>query len=161
MIVVSNTSPIINLAAIDKLDLLKKLYGKVIIPGAVYHEIAVAGQGQPGDHEVRTFEWIEVIDIKDTTLLTALKTELHAGEAEAIVLAIEQNSDLLLIDERRARDIASKFGLRCIGLLGILVQAKQESFIPKVKPLMDSLMSRAGFWISNKLYQYILKTARE
>lgn len=161
MTIVSNTSPIINLAAIDRLDLLEKLYGKVIIPRAVYNEITVTGEGQPGDREVRTFDWIEVVDIKDTNLLTALKTELHAGEAEAIVLAIEKNSDLLLLDERRARNTASKFALRHIGLLGILVQAKQKAYIPEVKPLLDNLMSKAGFWISRKLYRYILKKAGE
>ena len=66
MIVVSNTSPIINLAAIGKLDLLKKCFDKVYIPPAVYNEITVKGSGEPGDIEVRTVDWIEVVQLKDT-----------------------------------------------------------------------------------------------
>ncbi|MCK4761340.1 MAG: DUF3368 domain-containing protein [Candidatus Aminicenantes bacterium] len=159
--IVCNTSPIINLAAIGELEILKKLYGKIVIPGAVYDEITVKGRGQPGDEEVRTSGWIEVINIKDRNLLTALAVDLHPGEAEAIILAMEQNSDLLIIDENRARRISSKFGIRFMGLLGVLLRAKRKGYIPAVKPLMDDLAIRAGFWIDRELYQTILKTAGE
>lgn len=161
MTTVCNTSPIINLAAVGQLDLLKELYGRVIIPPAVYHEITVKGKGQPGDREVRTSDWIEVINIKDKNLLTAYTTELHPGEAEAIVLAMELNAALLIIDEHHARSIASKFGIHFIGLLGVLVRAKRSGHISDVKPLMDDLIIKAGFWIDRELYRHVLKTANE
>ena len=161
MIVVSNTSPIINLAAIGKLDLLKKCFGKIYIPPAVYNEITVKGRGEPGDKEVRTVDWIEVVEVKDISLLLLLRKDLDDGEAESIALSIQLESDLLLLDEIDARSIASKLRLRFIGLLGVLMRAKETGYIKKVKPLMDSLKEHAGFWIDEELYQYVLNTVRE
>lgn len=88
MIVVSNTSPIINMAVIGHLELLRKLYNKIIIPQAVYHEITVKGLGQVGAQEVEKSKWIEVEEIPDKNLTEALKLELDEGEAEAIALAM-------------------------------------------------------------------------
>lgn len=161
MIVVSNTSPIINLAAIGKLDLLKKCFGKIYIPPAVYNEITVKGRGEPGDIEVRTVDWIEVIEVKDISLLLLLRKDLDEGEAESIALSIQLEADLLLLDEFDARSIASKLRLRFIGLLGVLVRAKEAGYIQKVMPLMNSLKEQAGFWIGEELYQYVLKIVKE
>jgi predicted nucleic acid-binding protein len=147
VIVVSNTSPIINLAAIGKLDLLKKCFGKLYIPPAVYHEITVKGRGEPGDIEVRTVDWNE--------------KDLDEGEAESIALSIQLEPDLLLLDEFDARSIASKLRLRFIGLLGVLMKAKKAGYIQKVKPLMNNLKEQAGFWIDEELYQYVLNIVRE
>ncbi len=161
MIVVSNTSPIINLAARGKLDLLKKCFGKVYIPPAVYNEITIKGSGEPGDIEVRTFDWIEVVEVKETSLLLLLRKDLDDGEAESIVLSIQLDSDLLLLDEFDARSIASKLRLRFIGLLGVLMRAKEAGYVQKVKPLMNSLKKQAGFWIDEELYQYVLNVIKE
>jgi len=161
VIVVSNTSPLINLAAIEKIDLLKKCFGKIIIPQAVYNEITIKGRGEPGDMEVRTVDWIKVVRVKDIPLLMILKRELDEGEAESIALSIQLKADILLLDESDARNIASKLELRFIGLLGVLVRAKEAGYIQKVKPLMDRLKEQAGFWIDKELYRYILNTVRE
>ena len=161
MIAVCNTSPIINLAAVGKLELLKKLYGKIVIPEAVYNEITIKGKGQPGDREVTTSNWIDVIHIKDNILLTSYAAELHPGEAEAIILAMELNADLLIIDEHHARSIASKFRIPFIGLLGVLIKAKRRGYIQEIKPFMDNLIVKAGFWIDRELYRYVLETASE
>jgi predicted nucleic acid-binding protein len=161
VIVVSNTSPIINLAAIGKLDLLKKCFGKLYIPPAVYHEITVKGRVEPGDIEVRTVDWIEVVELKDNSLLLLLRKDLDEGEAESIALSIQLEPDLLLLDEFDARSIASKLRLRFIGLLGVLMKAKKAGYIQKVKPLMNNLKEQAGFWIDEELYQYVLNIVRE
>lgn len=161
MIVVSNTSPIVNLAAIGQLELLEKLFQKIIIPQAVYHEIAVAGKGQPGAYEVENLGWIETKSVNNWALITALCQELDRGEAEAIALAIEENADLLLLDERIGREVASRFNVQYIGLLGIIILAKQHGYLSQVKPLIDELIIKAGFWISPALYKYILTTAGE
>lgn len=126
MIVVSNTSPIINLAAIGQLDLLQQLYQKLTIPQAVYYEISIVGAGQPGATEVQRLNWIESRQVANRALVTALQTELDEGEAEAIALAIEIGANLLLLDERRGRAVAARLGLQFIGLLGLLIEAKHK-----------------------------------
>ncbi|MEZ5585249.1 MAG: DUF3368 domain-containing protein, partial [Candidatus Competibacteraceae bacterium] len=112
MTVVSNTSPIINLAAIGQLELLKQLYGRIIIPQAVYQEIAMTGAGQAGSREVQQADWISRCTVADGSLISALSVELDAGEAEAISAAVEYQAALLLIDEQRGRSVAQRLGLR-------------------------------------------------
>ena len=161
MIVVSNTSPIINLFAVGQVELLHQLYGKVLIPQAVYHEVVVSGAGQAGAEEIQKLDWIEVRTVVDRALVSVLEGELDAGEAEAIALAVEQQSDLLLLDERQGRQVASRLGLKYIGLLGVLISAKQQGHIIKVKPIVDELIMRAGFWVNPQLYARVLEASGE
>jgi predicted nucleic acid-binding protein len=161
MIVVCNTSPIINLAAIGHLTLLQQLYARIIIPEAVYHEIAVIGSGQPGATEVQTLEWIEKQHLAERALVNVLQIDLDAGEAEALALAVEAKADLLLMDERRGRTAAARLGLKYIGLLGVLVVAKQRGLVTLIKPALDELIIRAGFWITKDLYARVLATVGE
>ena len=159
MIVVSDTSPLVNLAAIGKLDLLRQLYGQVVIPQAVYDEI-ITGAAQPGTTEL-TSNWIEIKRATLQSLVASLRLELDEGEAEAIALASELNADLLLLDERKGRIVASRLGIRFIGILGVLVEAKRKGLVPAVKPIVDDLISKAGFWISQQLYDRMLQSVRE
>lgn len=159
MIVVSDTSPITNLAAIGQLDLLPDLYQKVIIPSAVYRELTAAEGRYPGAI-VQSLDWIEVCDVSNSLLVTALRIELDEGEAEAIALAQERAADLLLLDERRGRLAAGRFGLRVVGLLGVLIDAKRRGLILQIKPLLDELI-RIGFRISQELYERVLQAAGE
>jgi len=161
MIVVSNTSPIINLAVIGQLDLLRQLYGKVVVPQAVHDEIVIEGVGQAGAEEVEKLGWIKVEPVTNRPMVTSLASDLDIGEAEAIVLAVEVEAELLLIDERKGRMIASRLGVKHIGLLGVLVQAKHEGLISEVGPVMERLKVKAGFWISEELYDHILQVAGE
>jgi predicted nucleic acid-binding protein len=87
--------------------------------------------------------------------------ELDPGEAEAIALAIELKADLLLLDERKGRNIAARLGVRSIGILGILIDAKQNGYVPAVKPIMDRLIQDAGFWIRREVYERVLSSANE
>ena len=161
MIVVSNTSPIVNLATVGRLELLRQLYGTVLIPQAVYYEIAVVGAGLPGTVEVDAFDWIETHQVRDRVRVTSLQLEVDEGEAEAIALAAELGAGLLLLDERRGRVVASRLGLKSIGLLGVLIEAKHSGFIHGVKPIVDDLIGKAGFWISRELYDRILQAEEE
>ena len=151
MIVIADTSPIINLAAIGQLDLIRRLYGNIWIPDAVYREIVETGAGEPGSVEVREFAWIERHVVRSTDLVTALKLELDAGEAEAIALAIESKPGLLLVDERRGRLVAVRFNLKVLGLLGVLVEARRSELIPAVTPLLIDLNKVAGFYMTPEL----------
>jgi len=103
MSIVSNASPLINLARIGKLSLLHDLYGELIVPEAVWHEVVFVGQGQPGADEVKSASWIQRRLVMNKQLEQALRQELDAGEAEAIALAVELNAELLLMDEHLGR----------------------------------------------------------
>lgn len=161
MIVVCNTSPIINLAAIGQLIILQQLYERIIIPEAVYREIAVTGSGQAGATEVQTLEWIETRKLYNRALASVTEMELDGGEAEAIALAVELKADLLLMDEQKGRAVAARLGLKFIGLLGVLIEAKHNGLIHSVKPALDDLIAKAGFWITEDLYTRVLSVAGE
>jgi len=157
VIVVSNTSPLMNLAVIDQLKIIEQLYGKVIIPEEVSKELFAAGIHPLIEHLL----WIEKHQVKNKGLSDSLKIELDDGEAEAIALAIELKADLVLMDERLGRNIASRSGQKCIGIMGILMEAKHKGIIDSVKPVVDDLITKAGFWVSNGLYLKVLQEAGE
>lgn len=159
--IVSNSSPLINLAAINKLDLLEKLYGEIIIPEAVWKEVVIDGKGQPGSEAVERARWIKKKSITDNAFVKMLMFTLDKGESEAITLAKEKSAELLIIDERFARDVADNIGLKYIGTLGVLREAKSKGLINGIKQYMDSLRTKAGFWISEEVYKGILKIEGE
>ena len=163
MIVISDTSVITNLAAIQHLQLLPQLYERVIIPEAVYRELADINPPVPGTLEVQSASWLEVRRVFNREVVERLQEEvsLDSGESESIALALELNAELLLIDERRGRAEADRLGLRITGLLGILVEAKHQNLIVSVKPLMDALIATSEFRVSLALYDQILKMVDE
>ncbi len=159
MIVVSDTSPILSLALIGRLELLRDLYGTIAIPEAVRSEIISTDQG--GAREVVQADWIITHPIDLDVVLKLLLREVDRGEAEAIGLALRSNADALLIDDRKARHLAAYLELGVVGLLDVLQEAKQRQLITGVKPILDDLMARARFHVSHKLYQRTLFTAGE
>ncbi len=161
MIVVSDTSPINNLAAINHLHLLQQLYGTVLIPEAVYRELTDPNFPVAGAIEVQTFIWIQTRPVQNRILVEALSNELDIGEAEAIALALEMKADQVLIDERRGRIVAARLNLGYTGILGILVEAKSQKLIFAVKPLLDALINQAGFWVAEPLYKKVLQLVDE
>jgi predicted nucleic acid-binding protein len=156
VIVVSNSSPLINLSRIGILDLLTQLYGELTIPEAVWLEVVIHGAGLPGADEVKNAAWIKKKAVSNIQLVAALQQELDAGEAEAVALALEAGADALLMDERLGRETARHLGVRCIGLIGVLVEAKQKGIIAAVKYHLDALRDIAGFRISDDLYARVL-----
>jgi uncharacterized protein len=161
MIIVSDTSPLCNLALVDHLWLLKSIYQTVIIPTIVDEELKAATN--PVINVIPNLDWIQTHVPTNTTLTTQLQRDkgLDAGEANAIALALELQADDLLIDERLGRREATHLGLSIIGILGILITAKQRNLITKVQPVMDALIHQASFRISPKLYQQVLTLANE
>ena len=132
MLVVSNTSPLTNLLAIDRLQLLSKLYDTVAVPDAVFQEITMdsaevePSQGLITKDEFKSLPWLETKQVDNRDLVKSLLLELDPGESEAIALSVETKAELLLIDERKGRDVARQMGVNPIGLLGILVEARVE-----------------------------------
>jgi len=158
---VSNASPLISLARIQSLNLLRQLYGKIIIPEAVWQEVVIEGAGQPGAEEIKGAAWIRRQAVANRSLVLALRQELDAGEAEAIVLTLEQRADILLMDERLGRDTARHLGLRYTGLIGVLIEAKHKGLVSAIKPQLDALRNDAGFWVNDALYARVLKDEQQ
>lgn len=159
--IVSDSSPLISLARVGKLDLLHRLYGDLLIPQAVWHEVVVKGVGQSGVEDVKSAAWIKTAAVANYEFVLALQRDLDAGESEAIALALEKKADLLLMDERLGREAAQYFGVRCMGLLGVLTEAKYKGKIETIKPVLDLLRDRANYRISVELYQRVLHDAGE
>lgn len=160
MIVVSDTTAISNLAQINQLELLEKIYHRIIIPKGVYEELlALDNFGIPIE-KILSQDWIEAKTVSSGTLLEQFSEELDRGEAEAIVLAIELNADYLLIDEKMGRKIAQENQIPIIGTLGVLLKSKELGLIESVKKQMDSLR-QIGFWINDGLYYKMLDLDRK
>lgn len=161
MKIVSNSSPLITLARISRLDLLRQLYGEIVIPEAVWHEVVMEGAEQPGAEAVRLAPWIVLQAVTNRPLVHALQQELDAGEAEAIALAMEVGSVLLLMDERLGRDTARHLGIRYTEVIGVLIEAKHTGLVQTIKPLVDAACDLAGFRVSEALYRQVLQDVGE
>ena len=156
MIVVSDTSPVLNLARIGRVQLLQSLYRHVLIPSAVYQELNNSSSELPPAIDLASMPWLIVATAADRSRVQELREDLDPGEAEAIVLAIERRADLLLMDERRGRRIAMAAGLTVTGLLGVVARAKRAGLIDLGKPVLDDLIQIARFWIGPDLYAEVL-----
>ena len=161
MIIVSNTSPITNLSAIGKIQLLEQLYGEIIISSAVFQELTQWGDSIPGAKEVKTYDWSIVKPVNNISLVQSLKNKLDEGESSVIALALELNADWLIIDEQLGRQTATEYNLKITGILGILIEAKRQKLIPLVKPILDDLINTAKFWVNPSLYNRILSIVGE
>lgn len=161
MIVVSNTTPLIGLAAIGRFDLLRLLFAEVHIPQAVFEEIVVAGREKGvAVREVGSSSWIKVVAVRDRLAVDVLLDELDLGEAETIVLAHELKADWVLMDERKGRRKLDQLGLPKIGTLGLLLMAKKLGFLTEIGPDI-ALLQRHGFSISQSVVAGVLRQAGE
>ena len=154
--VIVNSTPLIALANADALDLLKQLYHEILIPQAVFDEI----KREPTRSKVRNSEWIHVCPIVDISQTRLYRARLHAGEVEVIILAQEQNADLVILDDQAAKMTAKFLGLTVTGTLGVLLRAKREGMIKAVHPILTKII-QDGFFISETVRQYVLEQAGE
>lgn len=162
--VVSDSSPLMNLAGIDRLYLVHEQFGEVVIPPSVWDEIVLNSNTLPGAYEVRRANdagWISIAKPDNTAVVDLLGLGLHRGEAEAIALAIELRSSLILLDDADARLAATTFGLRKTGVIGILIKAKLDGKIESLRLELNALMDRMGFFIDDGLYRQALSSVGE
>ncbi|MEI7941500.1 MAG: DUF3368 domain-containing protein [Verrucomicrobiota bacterium] len=161
MIVVADTSVVINLCCVGQGGLLRGLFREVVVPPAVVVEFARLATSVPRFAGLTLPEGIR--QQAPTTLPALLRSAigLDPGEAAALALAVEIHADAVLLDERRGREAASQLGLRTIGILGLLLQAKSVGFLAAVRPVLDDLQREAGFWIVESLRQQVLDLAGE
>jgi predicted nucleic acid-binding protein len=118
-----NATPLIALALLDKLDLLRRMFDEVIVPAAVYEEVVTQGTGRPGAHVIDQAGWLRVMSPQVVPTLEPMLLGLDAGEVEVLLLAREHRPDWVLIDERQGRRVARALGLPVKGTLGILLAA--------------------------------------
>lgn len=162
-LVIADAGPLIALARIEKLELLKKLYGSVIIPGKVHSELEI-GSNRPGAERLElaiSEGWLITVKIDHTPLAT-ISDSVDEGEAEAITLAIARNTEhpQLLIDDRKGRLVAKHHNIKIIGTAGILLTAHQLGFLQQIKPILDQLL-KTGYRMSVPLCKKVLKLAGE
>jgi uncharacterized protein len=157
---VSNSTPLIHLAKIGQLELLRDFFGTLWIPPAVYRECVDEGKAYQEAALIERADWLKIQPVTNTDLVKLLKTELDGGESEAIALALAQSADLLLLDDSDGRSKARLYGLRCTGTIGILLRARQAGKISSFRHTLDALQA-GGFWLDKRLYQALLQEAGE
>ncbi len=160
MRVLSNTSPLLNLAAIDHQDLLPRLFEEIITTPAVIAELRAGGSGAPA-YDASRWPWLKVHRPTNIDAVRALSLQLDLGEAETLAAALEILGDLVLMDEKLGRRAAAALGLKPLGTVGVLLMAKQRGLLTHIKPALDALRERAGFWLSDGVFREALLAANE
>ena len=144
-IIISDTSCLIALSKIDKLDLLKDLYHEIIITKEVCQEF---GGSLP--------DWIIISEVKDKQRQKEIEQRLDRGEASSITLALEIKNTTLIIDEIKGRKIAQSFNIDIIGTIGIILLADKKGLISDVTSLILRLVNK-GFRLSDNLINKIIE----
>jgi predicted nucleic acid-binding protein len=155
MIVVADSSPLIAMGRIGRLEILHAVFGQLLVPDAVWREVVEAAAEKPGSSDIAAASWIERRTVKDSAWVSLLKHDLGSGEAEAIVLARETGADFVLIDERLGRSAARNLGLQVVGLIGVLIEGRKQGLITDADEIVERLRNEAGFWISDDLRKLV------
>lgn len=162
MKVVSNSSILIGLSSIGKLDILYTRFPQgIIVPRAVWEEVVETGHGLPGADEVAHAEWIASQQVQNKVFSLSLQASLDRGEAEAIALSQEISADILLLDEKSARNVAVRLQYPVLGTVGILIWAQRKSLLSSLSSELDLLQQKGGFRISSEVYEYALQQSGE
>jgi predicted nucleic acid-binding protein len=156
-LVVSDTSPLLNLALIERLDLIESQFSSVTVPRQVWDELADGEEGLDAVRTLRDEAFLTVVEVDRSDLFTEIFHELDLGETAAICYAIEQDADLILLDERDGRRVARRHDLNVTGVIGILLRGANTGTV-ELQQELDALRE-AGFWISDDLYSKVLAEA--
>lgn len=160
MTIISDTTPIISLIKINRLDLLEKLFEEVLIPEAVYRELTTNALFENEAKIVKSSSFLKTSSVQNRKSLQLLQavSGLDDGESEAIILADELKSDVLIMDERKGRKIAEKLGIKITGTVGVLLQSYSENMISsdEIKTYLDQLKN-SNIRLSESLIQKALE----
>ncbi len=157
--VIVNSTPLIALCGIGQLEILQKMYTEIIIPAAVYREVAEKEDSACAQIK-NAGTWIHVQEIKDDSEKKMYKAKLHEGEVEVMILCQEQQADLAIIDDNAAKKTAKYLGIPVTGTLGVLLKAKQQGIVKEIWPIISELKAN-GFYISHLVEKMILEYADE
>lgn len=162
MKIICDTGPIIGLAKIGKISLLKSIAEEVLIPPMVYKELLgkIGDESNQIEGALNDFIRIKESDAFDPAAEAAL-AGLGEGEKQAIGLAFSIEKDvLLLLDDRAGRVCAGKINIPTIGLIGLLLISKQKGLVEKVSPLIEELRNK-GYWLSDEIINIARRLAGE
>ncbi|MFC3477003.1 DUF3368 domain-containing protein [Halobacterium litoreum] len=157
-LVVSDTSPLLNLALIDRLGLLEAQFSEVTVPQQVWDELTDGEDGLEALRALRDDGFLHLVEVERSDLFVELFHELDLGETAAICYAVEEDANFVLLDERDGRRVARRHDLDVTGVIGILLRGANTGSID-LKHELDALRE-AGFWISDDLYERVLSEAR-
>ncbi|MBI4861668.1 MAG: DUF3368 domain-containing protein [Candidatus Riflebacteria bacterium] len=157
--VIANTGPVSALALLDRLAILSRLYGEVLIPEGVMRELHQGPGAQLRASRVSGQEGVRVVQLARPASARLLM-ELDQGEAEVISLAEERGASLVIIDEALAREYASVLGFRVTGTVGVPLRARREGLVSAVRPLLTQLRD-GGYRLSERLVAWALTEAGE
>ena len=164
MLVVSNTSPLLNLALVGRLSLIREQFGNVVVPSVVREELQLESD-LPGAYELRQAfsEGTIVTDEHSggSGVQRSLSLTLDLGEASAIALALDRHAEWILLDDLDARHTAAALGLRVTGVVGIVLRAKRDGSIDCVEAELHRLRDKAGFRLGSRLIAEALRAAGE
>ncbi len=160
MTVICNATPLIAFARINRLDLLRKVAGNLIIPEAVACEIADYDDRRTGAIALSQETWISIATVQTEQQVRLLLATLDRGESEVIALALELRPKLILMDELTGRKVAESLDLKVCGSVGLLIKAKQIGEIAAVKPLLDE-MKKQGIYYGGRFIDAVLRTLNE
>ncbi len=158
MIVIADSSPLIALSIVESLYWLDILFQNIGAPQAVYDEVTIPGKTQ----SINLKEYLEhrILPVKNTMAVAAFQLDLGPGESEAIVCAMENKADFILLDDHKARKTAKLNGVPVVGSIGVMILAKRHSLIPAIKPYIDTLRMN-GIWISSSVIKTALSAVNE
>ncbi len=162
MKVVSDASFLIALAGLDRLSLLQERFPDgIMVPPSVWREVVEQGGNRAGAESVKKSLWIQVESVDDRNFVRFLNATLDEGEAEAIALARERCADVVLLDEKAARHAAAQLGLRVLGVVGLLVWARQSRRLENLREELDRLRNKVGFYLHPSVLESALHEAGE
>lgn len=156
---ISNTSPLLYLHLVGRLDLLAHLYGEIVVPPAVRAELRAGAERGVDVPKIAALPWLQVTALASDTSIS-LATDLGRGEAEVIALGLERADSRLILDDTMARRIAQLHSLQFTGTVGVIVRAKQVGLLTTVSPVISALQE-AGLWLSDTLVAEVLRQAGE
>ena len=159
-VIVADSSPLIGLARIGRLDLLRRSASRIILPPAVWDEVTSQSYQAPGSEAIKAASWLEIVTPQNSAAIASLKMLVDRGEAEAIALAQSTESCLLLVDDSRARRVAQQLEVRVLGTIGLLRRSLKAGWIPKLRPELEALQSN-GIYIRQKLFDMVLADVGE
>jgi predicted nucleic acid-binding protein len=161
VIVVADTTPLLYLSRIGRLELLQALYDQIFVPVTVWQEAVAARPDADGVQALRSASWIMISDQAERAGIDAsLEATRDPGEAAAILLAELLGADLLLVDERKGRALARQRGLEVRGTLGVLVEARRAGYVESLRTVLDDLQAQ-GFRVAPALVAEALRAVGE
>lgn len=158
-LIVSDTSPLLNLALIDRLDLLETQFSAITVPRQVWRELTNGEDGLEALRALRDDGFLQLVEVERSELFVEIFHELDIGETAAICHAVENDADLVLLDERDGRRVARRHGVDITGVVGILLRGAKTEEVD-LEHELDALRE-AGFWISDDLYARVLAKTNE